>query len=88
MREEVHLPLFLPRAIFAADEVEPNVYDRLDGRGKWCHPASICIFSLAAPANTIYKSAEGLTAGGLWWCLALRGTVPKVSLRSYHQEEL
>lgn len=35
-----------PPVISEADEAEPNVYDRWDGRGKWCHPSPICICAL------------------------------------------
>lgn len=61
MREEISLCLspplppsfphsILPPVIFVADEAEPNVYDRWDGRGKWCRPSPICICSVAGPA--------------------------------------
>lgn len=76
MREEISLCLspplppsvphsiLSPPVIFVADEAEPNVYDRWDGRGKWCRPSPICICSVAGPALVSYKAAEHWTAGG------------------------
>lgn len=64
------IPSSPPLVISLADEAEPNVYDRWDGRGMWCHPSLVNICSI-----TVQRPAEHRTAGGACGCW--KGTVPR-----------